>query len=132
MAHGVDIGLAHEDAVVGTDQHRAEWVVAVQDRLAGDGGRSAQVSKYLVAGHHLSRHPPNERLHWTEIILKGGQLHHAKTMGELRLDEDDSDHHCAACAEVTGFDSLPLTRSALKLANHVKLRNPSTVRPVIR
>jgi hypothetical protein len=49
--HGVDIALAHEDRVVGADQHRTERVVAVRDRVAGDGIRRAEVGDHLVAGH---------------------------------------------------------------------------------
>src|SRR6516165_9458638 len=49
--HGVDIALAHEDRVVGADQHSAERVVAVRDRVAGDGIRGAEVGDHLVARH---------------------------------------------------------------------------------
>lgn len=82
MVHGVDIALAHEDAVVGTDQHRAERVVAVRDRIAGDGVGSTQVSKYLVAGHLLNRQPPDGRLHRAEIVRKGRQLQERTLTGE--------------------------------------------------
>jgi hypothetical protein len=43
--------LAHEDHVVGADQHSTEWVVAVRDRVAGDGICGAEVGDHLVARH---------------------------------------------------------------------------------
>ena len=49
--HGVDIALAHEDRVVGADQHSTERVVAVRDRVAGDGICGAEVGDHLVARH---------------------------------------------------------------------------------
>ena len=54
MAHGVDIALAHEDAVVGSDQHGAEGMMAVRHRLARDFIGGAKVGEHLVAGHGWS------------------------------------------------------------------------------
>jgi hypothetical protein len=47
--HGVDIALVHEDRVVGADQHSAERVVAVRDRVADDGVCGAEVGDHPVA-----------------------------------------------------------------------------------
>jgi hypothetical protein len=44
--HGVDIALAHEDRVVGADQHSTKRVVAVGDRVC-----FAEVGDHLVARH---------------------------------------------------------------------------------
>jgi hypothetical protein len=74
VMHGVDIALAHEDAVVRTNKHRAERVVAVSDRFASGSVGSTQVSEYLVSGHHLNLLPPDQRLHLDEIAREGKQL----------------------------------------------------------
>ena len=51
VMHDVNITLAHEYRVVGADQHRTERVVAVRDRVAGDGIGRAEVGDHLVAFH---------------------------------------------------------------------------------
>jgi hypothetical protein len=48
VAHGVDIALAHEDAVVGTDQHRPERMMPMRRRLAGDRVGGAKVFRYAL------------------------------------------------------------------------------------
>ena len=51
----------------------------------------------------------------------------SKTKGGPRLDEEKIELPGAKEAEVPGFDARPLTRSALGLANDVRLRKSSTV-----
>ena len=51
VTDGVDIALAHEDRVVGADQHRTERMMAMRGRLAGHGIGRKQVGDHPVAGH---------------------------------------------------------------------------------
>jgi hypothetical protein len=86
--HGVDITLAHEDRVVGTDQHRTERVVAVRDRVAGDGIGRAEVGDHLVARH--SAQPEAREASWegagdTSLFVAMSQSRHVVERSGLQL-----------------------------------------------
>ena len=51
VADDVDIALAHEDAVVGTDEHAAKGMMPMRRRLAGDHVGGAEMGDHLVARH---------------------------------------------------------------------------------
>ena len=51
MVDDVDITLAHQDAVVGTDEHATKGVMPMRRRLAGNHVCGAQMGNHLVAGH---------------------------------------------------------------------------------
>ena len=51
VMHGVDIALAHEDRVVGADQHSTERMMAMRDRVACNGICSEEVSDHPVTRH---------------------------------------------------------------------------------
>jgi hypothetical protein len=55
VTHGVNVALAHQDAVVGADQHAAERMVAMPRGLARDFIGGAKVGEHLIAGHGRSR-----------------------------------------------------------------------------
>ena len=65
MAYGVDIALAHQDAVVGADQDRAERMMAVRGGLARDFVGGAKVGEHLIAGHGLSLPNVVDAADWT-------------------------------------------------------------------
>jgi len=51
MAHRVEIALAHEDTVVGSDQNGAEGMMPMRRRLARDGVGGSEMGEHLIAGH---------------------------------------------------------------------------------
>ena len=51
MAHGVEIALPHQHAIVRPDQHGPERVMPMRRRLARDGVGGSEVGEHLVAGH---------------------------------------------------------------------------------
>jgi class 3 adenylate cyclase len=53
--HGVNVALAHQDAVVGADQQAAERMMAMPRGLARDFIGGAKVGEHLIAGHGRSR-----------------------------------------------------------------------------
>lgn len=51
MPHHIDITLPHQDFSVGTDEHRAEGMMAVPGGVARDIVCGAQMGEHVVAGH---------------------------------------------------------------------------------
>ena len=54
MPHRADIALAHEDAVVGPDEHGAERMMPMRRRLLRDLIGRTKMGEHLVTGHGQS------------------------------------------------------------------------------
>ena len=60
VADDVDIALAHEDVVVGTDEHAAERMMPMRRRLAGDHVGGAEMGDHPIARHVADAFRPRE------------------------------------------------------------------------